>query len=358
MFDLPDYSPGCLLVTGASGFLGRAVVSQAKARGWNVRATSRRRGELPADVDFHSASIIDPKALERTVRGADAVIHCAGLAHVTDRGSTAEALFYRVNRTGTENVVRAAVEAGVRRIVIVSSVAVYGHSATVCDEDSPCRPNSAYGQSKFEGERRAAEIAHRSGVLLTILRPATLYGEGAPGNVARLIRAIDRRRFIWLGRGENRKTLVHVEDAARACLLAIAKMPAGLNVYNVSSPSVTMRHIVEALAHALGKQPPRWHIPAWLARRGAWMAGRLLSGAGLFRSLENTIDKWLCDDVFSGTKIERELGFVPQVDLADGLRRQVQAYRGLAGPSVPRPHAWGHRQTPNHPAPRATWKTF
>ena len=100
---------------------------------------------------------------------------------------------------------------------------------------------------------------------LTILRLATLYGEGDPGNVGRLMRTLDRGRFLWIGDGSNRESLWYRGDAARACM-AVAERPAsGINIYNISAPACTMREIVDGIADALGKHPFPVRVPATLA---------------------------------------------------------------------------------------------
>jgi nucleoside-diphosphate-sugar epimerase len=111
-------------------------------------------------------------------------------------------------------------------LILISSVSVYGpYTLGLYDENTPCRPVGPYPLSKFHAELRAIEIADKSGMALTILRLATLYGEGDPGNVGRLIRSLDQGRFVWIGDGSNRKSLLYKRDAARACV-AVASSPA------------------------------------------------------------------------------------------------------------------------------------
>lgn len=251
---------GTLFVTGAAGFLGQEAVRRAQAAGIRVRATDRRRGDLPEDVDFRPADICVPETLRGLFQGVDCLVHVAGLAHLFDKSQARTAPFREVNAEGAAHVAQAAAHAGVRAMVLVSSVAVYGsHDGQVVDERSPCRPEGPYAQSKYEAEQRVTTIAEQAGMRLTILRLATLYGEQDPGNVLRLFRAIDRRRFIWIGTGANKKSLIHRDDAARACIAAALGRRAG--VYNVSASPYTLREIVEAIADALTCRLPRWHIP-------------------------------------------------------------------------------------------------
>ena len=111
----------------------------------------------------------------------------------------------------------------------------------------------AIAMSKWQADQRAIEIAGDNGMHLTILRLATLYGEGDPGNVARLMRLIDRGRFVWVGDGLNRKSLIHREDAARACVTAACSPGGGIRIDNVSALACSVRDLVEGLAVALGR---------------------------------------------------------------------------------------------------------
>jgi len=317
-----------LVVTGANGFVGSRIVETALAAGLRVRGTDRQPVGRVAGADYLPADVLEPESLAPALAGADVVVHAAGLAHVFGTGQAAKAPFHAVNVEGTANVARAAAVAGAQGFVLVSSVSVYGpHSPGELDETSPCRPDQPYSRSKLESELRAREVCAQAGVALTILRMATIYGEGDPGNVARLIRAIDRRRFVWVGGGTNRKSLLHRDDAARACIVAAVSSHAGARVYNVSAPVCSTRDVVVAIARALGRRPPWLGVPVGLAL----VAARLLSvspaAVERARSLERALNTWLRDDAYDASRIESELGFRTEVDLETGIRREVEWYR-------------------------------
>ena len=164
---------------------------------------------------------------------------------------------------------------------------------------------------------------------LTILRLATLYGEGDPGNVGRLMRTLDRGRFLWIGHGSNRKSLLYKGDAALACM-AVAERPAsGINIYNVSAPACTMRETVECIADALGKHPFPVKVPAsyalLLSRHLSMMPNRRLVG------LHQTVKKWLAEDVYDTRRFEKAYGFQTKTSLEDGLKREMDWYRRNKG---------------------------
>lgn len=325
-----------VLVTGASGFIGSGVVGRLASEGIQVVASGRSTGRVDGEVQFIASDVTRPETLSSVVKGVDVVVHAAGLAHQFGK-DPASLPFANVNVDGTANTARAAVDAGVKQFVLISSVAVYGpHAAIMCDEDAPCRPVEPYSVSKYESEKRAIEILRDSGTGLTILRVATAYGEGDPGNLIRLIRAIDRGRFIWLGKGENRKSLIHRDDVAGACLLAVRKALSGVNIYNVTGGTHQMSEIVNAIASALRRRVPEWRIPNSAAESGANLLRQMSGGKGTPGRIARTIEKWLDDDAYDGGKFNRTIGFQPAVRLQDGMQREVEWYRGkgVGGPKL------------------------
>jgi len=313
------------LVTGANGFLGAEIFRQMQEAGLDVCATDCKPVAIIPGTNYFSADILEPESMKQHLGEFSSVVHVAGLAHIFNKSKAKIAPFMAINETGTANVSRLAAQSGVKHFILISSVAVYGDRSDGGVENSGTDPQGSYAVSKYQAEQRAIEIAHSSGMALTILRLATLYGESDPGNVARLMRMIDHGRFFWIGNGSNRKSLLHREDAARACLLAVQRPAAGVNIYNVSGPPCTMREVVEGLAKALGRRMPSFGIPASLVRG---IAG-LLSGVPISRwqNLGATAKKWLADDVLNGSKFVQWFHFQPRVSLPEGLRREVDWYR-------------------------------
>lgn len=315
------------MITGANGFLGSEIVRAAAAAGLTVRATDRQAESSLPNMDYRPADILEPLSLRPVVQGVTCVIHAAGLAHIFDQNSTEHAPFREINEIGTANVAQAAADGGARYFVLISSVSVYGpFTRGVYDESAPCRPEGPYARSKYEAERRAIEIAKQSGMALTILRLATLYGEGDPGNMARLMKAIDRGRFVWVGNGLNRKSLLYKGDAGRAVMTTMNYSASGINIYNVSAPPLAMRDIVRGLAEALGKKIPEWHIPESPALAAAGMLSLITVGK---INLIASLGKWLADDAYSADKFEKIFNFKIQTNLKEGLRREVEWYRRI-----------------------------
>ena len=309
-----------VVVTGGSGFLGRAVCEELQRRG---KMTQILVGPGSQNVELHhvAVDVTKPHSLEGVVARAQCVIHCAGLAHQFRGGRTAS--FASVNAHGTSNVISAAATAGVKRFVLVSSVAVYGQGDNP-DENAPCAPLTPYAVSKWNAEKTAQSIATEAGIALVVLRLATIYGPGDPGNIRRLIKWVQSGRFVWLGRGTNHKSLLYVTDAARACVdAAQPRNPTGN--YNVVGETVTVHQIVDEIAVASSRRIPRFHIPEAPVSALSRIASHLPLARA--RNAGDTLAKWLHDDVYNGTKFARDYRFTAAVRLRAGIAAEVAALR-------------------------------
>jgi len=315
-----------ILITGANGFLGQTILSHLQAAGFSVLASDLGGGCSVLNTIYRKADVTQAEEIKPILVDITTVIHVAGLAHVFNPDASAGDKFHKINEIGTENVAAAAAAAGVRHFVLISSVSVYGSDTNEAyDEQMPCDPVGPYAQSKYNAELHATKIAQKSGMALTIFRLATLYGEGDPGNVGRLIEAIDKGRFFWVGNGGNRKSLLYKGDAARAVMVVIQRPASGVNIFNVSAPPCTMREIVDGIGDALGKHPFPLHVPA----SPALLMGRYLSKMPNRRlaGLNQTVKKWLAEDVYDARRFQEAYGFQTKTSLQDGLKREVEWYK-------------------------------
>ena len=332
-----------VVLTGATGFVGGALARRLAAEGLEVHALTLPRSDrtrlagLP--VTFHTGDITAPAGLEGLYDGATWVIHAAGML---GRAGVSEATYRRVNAEGARHVL-AAVAAAQRagrtaadlRVLHVSSAGVLGPVASgawqvagapLLDETSPLAPSNAYERSKALAERYAAEFV-AGGLPLVIARPEFIYGPGDV-HVLGLFRAIRRGVFFYIGDGQNTCHPTYVDDMVDGLLACLRRGAVG-EVYHVAGPRpLPFRELAEAIAAALGVPPPRWRVPrsvAWLGAAGLEAAGKLtgrdvpLSRTGVAFFSENRRSTY--------TKAERDLGFRPRVELAEGVERTVAWYR-------------------------------
>lgn len=323
------------LVTGGTGMIGAMLVERLLSAGYQVRVLARRR--LPFSffgrpVQVGVGDICDPAAVGRLVEGADVVFHLAAKLHIPDPPPQLRAEYWRVNVEGTHSVVEQAVAAGVRRLVYISTVTVYGpRDGQVMDESAPPRPDTIYSRTKLEGEQVAltAQCAGNDKPLTVVLRLATVYGPRQRGNFQRLVQALARGRFVPVGDGRNHRTLVYVRDAVEATLLAAEHPKAAGQVFNVTDGHIhTMRDILIAICQALGRPATRLHVPLGLARAGAAGLEYAFALVGRRAPLTRaTLDKFVEDAAYSGQRIQTELGFRPAYDLEAGWQETIAELR-------------------------------
>jgi nucleoside-diphosphate-sugar epimerase len=271
-----------VLVTGASGFIGRAVVAALSGKGYEVHAAIRataesadngatgpafvrvvtnvRHGDLGADIDW-----------TRPLVGIDAVVHLAGIAHAGP--GVAEDHYDRVNHRATAALAAAARDAGVSRFVFISSTrAQTGPAAdhVVSERDTP-RPTDAYGRSKLAAERAVAQ----SGVPFTILRPVLVYGGGVKGNLRALVRLAALPIPLPFGALKARRSLVSLANVASAIGFVLREDACTGEAYVVADPEpLTIAEIVTALRCGRGKPPGLVAVPEVVLRLALTVAGR------------------------------------------------------------------------------------
>lgn len=317
-----------VLVTGAGGFVGRALVQRLGERGHVVRAAVRTPDRVPAGAPERVTigNIGPDTAWEEALDGVDAVIHLAARVHVMeDRASDPLTLYRRINAEGTRALAAASARAGVRRLVFVSSIKVNGEETVpgrpFTPGDAPC-PADPYGRSKAEAEAALREVAEATGLQVCVVRPPLVYGPGVRANFLRLLEAVDRGIPIPLGALCNRRSLVYVGNLADA-LATCAEHPAaaGETFLVADEPPFTPPELVRAIAVALGRRPRLLPVPARLLAALGRTAGRT--------DAVRRVAGWLEVD---GSHLRRTLGWEPPVGVEEAMRATVRGYReGRAG---------------------------
>jgi len=216
-------------------------------------------------------------------------------------------------------------------IVLFSTIAVYGASdGRVLNELSQTRPDAFYARTKRAAEQIVLNAKGGDGQPLgTVLRLGAVYGSRIKGNYERLTRALARHRFVPVGDGLNRRTLVYDKDVGRAAVLAVSHPAAAGRVFNVTDGGFhTLKDIIESICFALGRKPPRLSLPAGLSRVLAGVIEKAGRSIGLKPpAIRAMIHKYTEDIAVDGSLIQKELGFVPQYDLKTGWEETIKEMR-------------------------------
>ena len=301
-----------ILVTGATGFVGSALVKYLSENGYSVRAAIHHTPpkKMFAGVEYYKVDILDPKKLSEALDGIQIVFHLASLTQSAGKKEPSESAFQKLNIEGTTNLVAAAEKSGVEQLVYFSSISVYGPSngGKAWDESDSPRPTTVYGRTKYAAE----SVVLHSKVPATVLRLSSVYGKGMVGNYKTLFHAL--RLHIWPNflEGKNRRTLIHIDDLCRAAHLVASSPRAISQIYNVSDGNIhQFNAIIDAICKVHGRKSPTFKIPMqpllWL---GQLTRHRI--------NIEKMLQKLTEDMAVSGIKIQSELGFKANYDLIAG----------------------------------------
>jgi nucleoside-diphosphate-sugar epimerase len=308
-----------ILVTGGRGFIGKAVVGAALAKGFEVRASSRQAVAAPTGgVEYCNMGNLGPdEDWSSALRGIEVVVHCAARAHVlNDVTPKPLALFRTVNVDGTLNLARQAATAGAKRFVYLSSIGVHGMltapGLSFSETDTP-DPHNAYAVSKWEAEQGLRRVADESGLEIVIIRPPLVYGPGAPGNFGALARAVQCGWPLPLGAINNQRSLVGLDNIVEFILTCVIHPHASNQTFLVSDgEDLSTTELVRGMAQAAGRPAHLLAVPAWALQAGATVLGKGNQIQSLVGNLKVDI-----------SKARRVLGWMPPLSVAEGLRRAV-----------------------------------
>ena len=322
-----------VLVTGATGFTGGHLAATLQARGDEVRALVRPksrarfdRSPLAAGVTAVEGDLTNPASMRRAMPGVEVVYHIAATYREAGQPNAA---YRAINVQGTRHVLEAAREAGVRRVVHCSTGGVHGHIANPpANEEAPFNPGDVYQQTKLEAEQLAREFGESSGLDVVVARPIGLYGPGDT-RFLRMFRGLARGRFPLIGSGQVYYHLTFIDDLLEGFRLCGTVPAAAGRTYLLAGPRyTTLEALLALVARELHVEPPRTHLPVW----PFWTAGLLCELACVPLRIEppiyrRRVDFYTKSRAFDTTRARTELGFVPKVDLEEGIRRTADWYR-------------------------------
>lgn len=319
-----------ILVTGATGFVGRHLTKHLLENGYNVRILVRPNRDI-SSFDFEQAEIFwgdvtDIRAVEEATRGVETVYH---IAAVFRSAALPDSVYWATNYHGTRNMLQAAVKARVNRFIHCSTCGVQGNIRNPpASEDTPYNPRDVYQRSKAKAEQEVLRVHSEEGLPVTVIRPVAVYGPG-DNRWLKLFRSIARRRFVMLGSGETLIHMIYISDLVEAFCLAAQNANAIGRVYTVGGENyVTLNELTRVIAAAVGVPAPWLKFPFWPARLLSGVVEDACRVVGVEPPIfRRRIDLFVNNRAFDITRAKVELGFQPKVSLEDGIGLTAAWYK-------------------------------
>lgn len=312
-----------VLVTGATGFVGKALCKKLLAGGWPVVGTYRTSysaSKISVGVEKTRIKSIGPNTdWQKAFIGIDTVIHLAARVHVLgDAAADAITEFRRVNVAGTNHLAQTAASMGVRRFIYMSSVKVYGEgnaAVAYTEHDSPM-PTTPYAISKYEAEQLLQEINEKTDLEVVVLRPPLVYGPHVKANFLQLLKVVDMGIPLPFANVRNRRSLIFLENLLDAIVTCIHHPKAARKTYLLSDGLDTSTpELIQKTASALGRPVRLFPFSLNLLRLLAKVTGR-----------SETVDRLLNSFAVDSSRISTELDWIPRFTLTEGLAETAKWY--------------------------------
>ena len=324
-----------LLVTGGTGFIGSHLAEEGRRRGAEVvvlgltdRPEERANAELLTRLgaEVIPGSITDPELCRRAARGATHIFH---LAVAMREGGKSDEFFESINLDGTRHLLQAATTERVERFVYCSTIGIYGHRAPgITTEDSPLSPGNIYERTKVAAERLVRDFAQNCALPSVVLRPADVYGP-RDQRLLKMFKGVSRGRFPLFGAGQGRRHMVYVDDVVSSFFKACEREEAVGQGLIVAGPRpCTLRELLDQVTAATGSKRYGIRLPLTpmlgLAAVVEDVSSALAINPPIYR---RRMDFFHSDSAFDTSRARRVLGWAPQVDLEEGIRRTYEDYR-------------------------------
>jgi len=317
-------------VTGATGFLGRHLCERLIREGYSVSILARDpqkarifEGRVANTV---IGDITDRGAIAELVNGADTVVH---LVSNFRTASGPPESYISTNLRGTEIVLEAARNAGVRRLVHCSTIGVHGHvKSTPANEESPYNPGDLYQQTKMEAELACHREMEKGGMEVVIVRPCSMYGPGDL-RMLKMFKMLSKRRFFLIGSCKENFHAVYIDDIVEGFMKAITIPGIGGQTFIIGgSAYLPLAEYIETAAKAVDAPNPRLRFPYSLFISAAWLCEMICVPLRIEPPLHRRRVRFFRNNrAFSIDKSRNVLGYQPVVNLEDGMRKTVAWYR-------------------------------
>lgn len=307
-----------ILVTGPDGFVGTKLCERLLKDGFAVRGAQFALAPLPAGCEsIVVGDLAEATNWDEAMVGVNRVVHLAARVHIMndDSADPLEA-FRHVNTEGTRKLAEAAIRAGVKRFVFISTVKVLGEATTERPffADDALAPEDPYGVSKMEAEQLLSQLSKESGMEVTIVRPPLVYGPGVRANFLKLLSVVNRGVPLPFGLVNNRRSLVGVNNLVDFMACCLMHEKAGNEAFLVSDgQDLSTADLVRAIARSAGRRPRLLPVPPVLMKLAGSLLGKRAEVDRLCGSLALDI-----------SKARKRLGWTPPISVEAGLRETVE----------------------------------
>ena len=309
-----------VLVTGATGFIGQAVVTQLLGQNHQLIATTRSiSSAMPTSVkQIQISSMSSDNDWSEALQGVSKVVHLAARAHVLhEQVADPLAEFRKVNTNGTLHLAREAAKNGVERFIFLSSIGVNGNSSNkpFTELDIP-NPAEDYAVSKYEAEKGLLEISHNTAMEVVIIRPPLVYGPNAPGNFANLLKWVKKGVPLPFAAVDNKRSFIALDNLVNFIIDCLGHSKAANEIFVISDDEdVSTTQLLQKVGEALGKSAWLIPIPVGLMRAVASFLGKGDVARRLFGTLQ-----------VDSSKAKDMLGWRPVVTMEEQLKTTAEAW--------------------------------
>ncbi len=317
-----------ILVTGATGFIGRQMCLYLNQIGYKIRGTFRGNAppsDYPSDILWVNIGEIGPDtSWDQALEGVHYVIHLAGLAHqIGTKGNGILNEFLKINTKGTENLVKQiSKHYTIRRFVFISSLSVYDHKNNeTINELTLCNPVSDYGHSKYEAEKVIQDILKSTNTDWCIIRPSLVYGAGNPGNMERLQCLILRRLPLPFARIDNKRSFIFVGNLVDAISKCVFHPSASREIYLVSDGfDLSTKDLVTKIGSVIGRKVVLFSLPIVLLKIMGIIGDYLNKAIHVSLGVDTySIEKLISSFTIDSSLIRNNLNWIPPFSIEEGL---------------------------------------
>jgi nucleoside-diphosphate-sugar epimerase len=320
-----------ILVTGGTGFTGKALVQRLLALGHEVVALDSKEGLKTQELRDGGAEVVlgsvtDKDLVRRAMRGVEVVHH---LAAAFREMNVPDTFYQEVNVGGTRNVLEAALAEGVRKVIYCSTCGVHGNvDHPPAGEDAPIQPADYYQRTKWEAEPVVRDFNQR-GLETVILRPAAIYGPGDPERFFLIFKRVAKGTFPMFGDGKTWYHPLYIDNLIDAFLLAMENGRGNGEAYLIADEQyLEIEDLVRRVARALEVDVKIPHLPVWPVVAAGHVCEKVCKPFGITPPLfPRRVDWYRQNRAFKIEKARRDLGYAPKVDIDEGLRRTAEWYR-------------------------------